>query len=365
MGLRKWGMRKEATYKQFAPINSETGRPVNVVDPSFFQDYKSGNPALGSENIEIESGSRMTQAVRAGWLNPEASVTVSMNMNLFIWYLYAFLGNSLYTAGEGAEAGFNVHQFWGGENASLPSFCCVFVEDDLERTLHGAILDELSFEASDGEVDLEQKWVYASEYALPIDQDDYYTTNVQSKEVQSTPLVGYDFSATIGNQSNIFVKSISFNGKNNLDVDNTKGTGSRELQRKPFAGKRDIEIELTSVMEAETLALILAADYGEKPTITQGEYIVPSACKVFGTNLVIHIELCTAAGKYVNLVFPSVELSVEKTVEGSDTVEVTFKAKPLGKNSATFHDGKTTKKTDMFAIAINGMTNSYAKNQTI
>lgn len=364
MGLRKWALRKESSYKQFAPLNNETGQPLNTMNPVFFQNYKSGNLKLGAEPIELESGSRMIKGVRAGWLNPEAEITTSMGLNTITWYLYAFLGNKLYTEGEGDNAGFNIHEFWGGENASLPSFATLFVEDDLEINLHGAILDELSFEASDGEVDLEQKWVYATEYTKPINQDDYETNVISNKEVVETPLVGYDFKATIGNQSDIFIKSISFTGKNNLDVDNTKGTGSRELQRKPFAGKRDIEIEFTTVMESATHALIIGADYGEKPTITTGTYITPHKCKVFTTNLVINVAICEVEGKYMNLVFPDVELQVEREVEGSDTVEVTFTAKILGRRNATLHDGTTTKRTDMYAIVCNGIADRYITTQS-
>ncbi|MDP3013900.1 MAG: carboxypeptidase-like regulatory domain-containing protein, partial [Candidatus Subteraquimicrobiales bacterium] len=142
------------------------------------------------------------------------------------------------------------------------------------------------------------------------------------------------------------VSKFSFDGKNSLNVDKTRGLGSRGPQRKPKAQSRELKIEFESTLEPETIELIEKAEYGE---IADS----PSACKLYRLPLKLTIEFCEDANDSMEVYFPECIFSVEYEASGADEIDVKFNLQTIGSSIVTLLDGTTDVVTDMYVKLIN------------
>ncbi|MCE7699538.1 MAG: carboxypeptidase regulatory-like domain-containing protein, partial [Methanobacterium paludis] len=108
MANRVLGLKEEATY----------GTASDTV-PDWHQEVSKAKASPNSEPLTYSGGSRSIKKAKAGVMKPEASYDMKCDLKRIGHYLKAFLGNYKFTAG---GASLNTHEFWGGENASLPSF---------------------------------------------------------------------------------------------------------------------------------------------------------------------------------------------------------------------------------------------------
>ncbi len=323
------GIKEEATYG----VASDTV-------PDWHQEIEKGKAGLGGEPINYSGGSRMIKKTKAGALNPEASYDMKPDLKRIGHYMKAFLGNYVFTGG---GSGPNVHEFYGSEKRILPSFTGWSTFDYFTKQLLGLVCESLKLEVSDELMNGSAEWKYKTEtkinsVPLPADQ----------KMIPGDSLIAfYDTRVEIeGDAPPGIVTNLSFDGKNNLNVDKTRGLGNRGPQRKPKAQLREIGLEFESTLEPETMALIEKAEYGEVGNN-------PSDCKVYKLPLKIIVDFCEDTDDQLILFFPECNVSVEYEASAADEIDVKFSLQALGTQRVTLEDGVTDIVTDMYVKLLN------------
>lgn len=349
MGLRLFGLHEEEDTA------SAYGKRVDkdALKVDFHQRVSKASAGPGQDPVTITNGSRMVQAKRAGYMEPTASTESTMDVKTIQYYLKALLGNYIFKSN--AEGTKNHHEFWGGENTTLPSWQGVITYDIAEKQLFGLICDTLKIEAKDDLATLSCDWIYADEQQRRIDEDDYTI-----KEIDGViPLIGYDFNLEVaGKKPNAIISEFSLEVKNNHNTDATKGLGSRRPQKKASAQQREIELSLTTTMDKESFALIVGAEYGKAPTDSELSDIdtvyTPSECLLYSTDLKLTIKTCEEKEEYIIFYFPNCIVSVDPVeTSESDEIEVDLTLVPDGTKSYDGFSDSKTRKTDMYCLVCN------------
>lgn len=363
MGLRAFGMHEEEENAYGKRQDKDT--VAKNID--FHQRVSKGSAGPGQEPVTITNGSRMVQAKRAGYMEPTASTESTMDVKTIQWYLKALLGNYQFKANY--ENSKNLHEFWGGENTSLPSWQGVLTYDIAEKQLFGLLCDTLKIEAKDDLATLSCDWIYSDEQQRRIDEDDYTL-----KEIPDViPLIGYDFSIEVGGKApTAIISEFSLEIKNNHNVDGTRGLGSRRPQKKASAQQREIELSLTTTMDKQSFALIVGAEYGKAPTDTELSNInsvyTPSECLLYSTDLKLKIATCEEKKEYIEFYFPNCIVSVDPVeTSESDEIEVDLTLVPDGTKTYSDFVDKKARKTDFYAKVVNNqpeITTTVANSST-
>jgi len=339
MALRKFGIVQEATYAQ-----------CTETEPDWYQDVSKLSASLNSEPILKPTGSRMQQRARAGTVKPTASTETDVDLQRFAWYMKAFFDRYNYVAPTGGEEK-HTHEFFGGENTKLPSFKGWATFDFMQKVLSGLTLDELKLEVNDEFMSCAGEWIYKNQKLVDLDPDTFEEIELAGNDI---PLMSYDISLELdGGVPPGIIKSLNFEGKNNHNVDNTTGLGSRFPQRKAAAQKREITLSFVSTMEKETLDLIKLAEHGDATD-------APSECKVYRIPLKILYEVCEDPSNKMEMYFPECLFAVEYEASESEEIEVTFNLTAMGTGKVELLDGSEVI-TDVYTTIVNDMPEITAK----
>lgn len=325
-------------------IKEENDYGVAEPAPDFHQEVENSKPGLGSDPSTKSGGSRMKKKARAGVMKPGYTIKAGVDLKRIGHYIKAFLGNYKFTAGSSGNP--NKHEFWGGEQNNLPSFTIWGTFDYFEKVMVGAVLDTIKLECSDESMTCEAQFPYKTETTHRLyDADDYELIILED----DWEVMFYDIICSFG-EDDIpgVVSSLTMDGKNNLNVENTIGFGSRAPQKKPMAQDRDIELSVTSTLVEESVGLIQQAEYGE-------EGHEPSACKLFKIPFKIVINICENTSDKLTILFPECTFVADYEASGSDEIQVTYKLVAMGSGTATMLDG-TEIVTDMYALLENDMS---------
>lgn len=308
MAIRLFGIKKEK--------KDSYGKPA--VSPDWHQQVSKLSASLNAEPVTMTGGSRMIRRARAGAVKPTSSVEGNVDMKRIGHYMYAFLGNYGFTAG--SNGGVNTHEFWGGENTSLPSFTLWESFDLMEKTIVGGLLDSLKLEVSEDFMTLAADWIYKDEEMNTISEDTFDEKTIEG----AIPLMFYDVSLELDSEVPPgIVSSFSFEGKNNLNQDKTIGLGSRMPQRKASAQNREISLSFVSTLEKDTLKFIQQAEYGEEGNS-------PSECKLYKLPIKLIASICEDRTDRLEIFFPECLFSIEYEASESDEIEVTFNLQAMG-----------------------------------
>ena len=335
---RGYGIEIEDTYGDTTVTKSNFA-------PEWWSEAESVDFKLNDEPVTKSGGSRMNKRARAGVIKPTGSTKAEADLQRLTYYFYGFLDNYVYTAGTSNAP--NIHEFYGGEGKELPSFRGIAVFDMLKKYIYGMLEDGLKLECSDDSLSVEADWLYKTEKAGIIGQSGETFTRPDDLD-DDLFIMFYDISLKLNNAALDGVStSFSFDGKNNHDVDATIGFGSRAPQVRALAGKREIDLELTTTLTSETVRSILNAEYGEVNALE------PSACKILQVPLEVNVALCENANISCKILFPKCTVKAEYDMSGSDNIEVTMSLATLGSGSVTLADGTTSVTTDMYVKLVN------------
>ena len=343
---RGFGIEVEETY----------GENVSKSDfaPDWWSDADSVSFKLNDKPVTKRGSSRMNKRARAGVLKPSGTTKADADLEKLAWYFYGFLDNYVYTAG-GSGEDVNTHEFYGGEDKKLPSFRGIAVYDTLKKYIYGMLIDSLKLEASDDSVSVEAGWIYKTEKADIIGVNGASFTRPEELE-EDIFLMFYDISLKLNNSALTGVATaLSYEGKNNFDVDGTIGFGSRAPQILAPATNRENTLSVTTSLTSETVRAILNAEYGE---VNASE---PSNCKILKQPFEINIALCEDSDISCKILFPQCTLNVEYDMSGADKIEVTLTLDTLGSGSVTLADGTTSVHTDMYVKLVNYQEKIEAK----
>jgi len=338
-------------------VEESYGNPVQktAFTPDWWSDADSVNFKLGDEPVTKSGTSRMNRKARAGILKPTGSTQADADLEKLAWYFFGFLDNYVYTAG-GTGVDVNTHEYYGGEGKTLPSFRGIAVFDMLKKYIYGMLIDGLKLECSNDSLSVSADWIYKTEKAGIIGTSGETFTRPDELDEEFF-LMFYDIKLYLGTQlvnSETVPKlldgvatAMSYEGKNNFDVDKTIGFGSRGPQKTAQARKRENSISVTTSLTADTVRSILNAEYGEVNALE------PSACKILKQPFQIDIALCEDSDIGCTILFPQCTLRVEYDMSGADAVEVTISLDTLGSGEVTLADGETEVTTDMYVKLVN------------
>lgn len=320
----------------------------SAFEPDFWVEADSVDFKLNDEAITKSGTSRMDKRARAGIMKPTGSTQLDADMEKLAWFFRLFLDEYQYTAG-GSSAQVHTHEFWGGENKELASARIKAVYDMLVKYIYGAMEEGLSIEVSDDSVSISNDWIYSTEKAGIIGSAGETFTRPDELE-ENIFLMFYDVSLKLNNKALDGVSTaLSYEGKNNFDVDGTIGLGSRYPQKRALAGKRENTLSITTSLTSDTVRSILDAEYGEVGALE------PSSCKLLQIPLEVNIALCEDAQISCKIIFPKCTLNVEYDMSGADAIEVTMNLATLGSGEVTLADN-SKKTTDMYVKLINYQT---------
>lgn len=312
--------------------------------PDWWSEAESVDFKLNDEPVTKSGSSRMNKRARAGVAKPTGTTKADADLQRLTWYWYGFLDHYDFTAGTSSNP--NVHEFWGGEGKELPSFRGLAVFDMLKKYIYGMIEDGLKLECSDDSLSVEASWLYKTEkagiigsagetFTRPDDLDDDYF------------IMFYDISLKLsGSAIDGVSTAFSMDAKNNHNVDATVGFGSRYPQKRPNAGKREIDLSLTTTLTSDTVRSILNAEYGEVNALE------PSACKILQVPLELNVALCENNSISMKILFPKCTVKAEYDMSGSDNIEVTMSLATLGTGTATLASGDSVE-TDVYVKLVN------------
>ena len=339
---RGFGIEVEGTY------GSPSVSTANF-DPDWWNHAQSVDFKLNDEPVVRNGSSRMNKRARAGIMKPTGSTEADADLQQLAWYFLGYLDNYVYTAGSGST---HTHEFYGGEGKELTSFRGIAMFDMLKKYIKGMVIDELKLDVSNENMTVGAEWLYKTESAAineaftePDELDDenlfimFYDVSLKMAAVGST------LTALSGVST-----ALSFDGKNNHDVDKSIGLGSRAPQKRPLAGKRENDIEITTSLTSDTARKILDAEYGEANATS------PSTCKILQTQLEISINHCENNALSAKIYFPKCNLRVEYNSSDVDVIETTISLDTLGSGTTTLADGTTEVETDMYVKIVNNQT---------
>lgn len=354
MGLRTFGLAEEEEYGVYA------GRPVIT------QRVNKGSAGPGQDPITLQNGSRSVQAMRAGYMKPTASTESSVDSKTLPFYLLGLLGNYKFTPNYDTKNNKNAHEFFGGENTKLPSFTGVLTYDIEEKILKGLLCDEMKIEAKDDLATNSIEWIFKSEkrnllksakdgHSLIENEDIGLITDEDYplQDKHGIPYIGYDFSLTLNDEvPTSVISDFNFDCKNNHNVDGTIGLGARSPQKKATAQQRELSLSLTTTMDLQSYALLVASEYGEYPKDIYGE-LTPSPCKLYTTKLGLEMKTCEDATEYVKFIFPKCIVACDPVeTSESDEMTISMNLTPTGVGNQTLLDGSVVN-TDFYALVVN------------
>jgi len=352
---RGFGIEVEDTYGEMVS--------KSAFDLDWWSDADSVSFKLGDEPVTKSGTSRMNKKARAGILKPTGSTSADADLEKLAWYFFGFLDNYVYTAG-GTGVDVNTHEFFGGEGKNLPSFRGIAVYDMLKKYIYGMLIDGLKLECSNDSVNVSADWIYKTEKAGIIGQASESFTRPDELD-EEIFLMFYDITLYLGTTLSNGVTSpklldgvataLSYEGKNNFNVDKTIGFGSRGPQKTAQAERRENSISVTTTLTADTVRSILDAEYGEVNALE------PSSCKLLQLPFEIDIALCEDSDISCKILFPKCTLRVEYDMSGADAVEVTISLDTLGSDKVTLEDGETEVTTDMYVQLVNYQEKIEAK----
>lgn len=330
MGCRVFGLKEEESYGQ--EITEE-------MVPDWHKRVSKSTVKLGDEPFLISTGSRMDHKVRPGVMNPTAEIESFVDLKRIGHLLKAFLDNYKFTEGSDGK---NTHEFYGGECTLLKSFSGWATFDYFEKLIQGLVMDSLKLEVSNESMISTESWIYQTEKSQAISEEEYEIRDVEG----DIPIMFYDVSLNIGGKRFPGVAtSFSFEGSNNLNVDNTIGLGSRWPQKRAAAQKRENTLSVVSTMVEETVDLIRKSEYGD-------DLWVPSDCKIYTDDLKLIVQICEDPNCKLEILFPKCHFAVEYESSESDEIETTFNLQTLGSGEVELEDGSTVH-TDIYAKLVN------------
>lgn len=337
MVLRIFGLKEEYSYGEAFPL-------TGTITPDWHQNINKGSFELNDEAITMSGGERMTVRARPGAIKPSGSIEAYTDLKRIGHIFKAFLDNYAFTADEGdpdedgtANAGINLHEFWGGNSQDLTSFKGVVTFDMEEKLLSGLVLDGMKLEVAGEAMTIAEDWLYKTQKINSINENTYIKREFEG----DIPVMFYDVHVELdGDVPPGVCSSFTFEGKNNLSQDSCIGLGSRVPQIKPQAQKRDISVSLVSTLRNETIDLIRKAEHGENSPI-------PSECKLYKLDLKITIQICEQMDDKLVIYFPQCLVNVEYEASESDEIETTFNLSALGTGEVTLSNGNKVV-TDMY-----------------
>lgn len=322
-------------------------------EPDWWSDADSVNFKLNDTPVTKRGVSRMNKKARAGIMKPTGNTKADADLQRLGWYFLGFLDNYIYTAGTSSNP--NTHEFYGGEGHELPSFRAVAVYDMLKKYIYGMLIDNLKLECSDDSLTVETDWIYKTEKAGIIGSAGETFTRPEDLD-NDLFIMFYDISLKLnGSAIDGVSTSFSFEGKNNHNVDNTIGFGSRAPQVRAIAVDREIDLSLKTTLTSDTVRSILNAEYGEVNALE------PSSCKILQVPLEVNVALCENANISLKILFPKCTVKADYDMSGADNIEVTLSLATLGSGTVTLKSGSSVT-TDMYVKLVNNQTELETKD---
>jgi len=320
-------------------------------DPNWWNQAEDVDFKLNDEPVTRSGSSRMNKRARAGVLKPTGSTTADADLQQLAWYFMGYLDNYVYTAGSGSV---HTHEFYGGEGKELPSFRGIAVYDMLKKYIYGMLIDGLKLDVSNENMTVAADWIYKTEKAGIIGRSSESFTQPDELTNEEIFIMFYDIGIKLNNKAieaddgfGGISTSLSFEGKNNHNVDASIGLGSRAPQKRALAGKRENAITLVTSLTEDTVESILNAQYGQVGALE------PTSCKILQQPLEINITHCENQNISGKILFPKCTLRVDFNMSGVDVVEATLTLDTLGSGTVTLADGTTQVVTDMYVKIVN------------
>ena len=340
-----WCMLPEDTYGEDAIKKGKT--------PEWYIQTTSHNPDLNDENQLLNLGSMAVVKDRQGYPEPSGDISTSADVKVFHMYMYYLLGNYVYTADghDGGSQGMkHLHEFWGGERKSMPSATCAFTYDDfMEKITTGTILSSMKMTIGKELTTIEPSIVYANERTKKISIDEY-----EHNVLDSIPLIGYDYTVTIGDSYGDVISDIEIEIDNNVNTDKCTVLGTRWYKRKPRFEKRDIKITATTLFDEDNYDLVMKAMHGDYAPKSDG-YNYPHDCISFHDKVTITARCCENRQEFINIVFPWCVIEVDPVEANEGVLEASLTITPEMVKKARLKDG-TEKVTDIFVQVVNDQT---------
>ena len=350
MADRGFGLEVEDTY-------GDTTVSKSNFDPDFWNNAESIDFKLNDDPVVKSGGSRMNRKARAGVMKPSGSTSAEADLQQLTWYFFGALDNYKHTTGPAPSTGHtqtHIHEFYGGEGKSLPSFRAIAVFDMIKKYLYGLTCDGMSLEVADDSMSVGADWIYKTEKAGIIGKNSETFSRPSALTKEDIFVMFYDISIKL-NGYDISNPTQGFGGiatqlkwelKNNHNVDSTIGFGARYPQRRANAGKRENSLEITTTLTEDTAQSILNAQYGEVGALE------PTGCKLLQIPLEINIAHCEDSDLACKILFPKCTVRVEYDLSGVDEIEAKLTLDTLGTGQATLANNNTVA-TDVYVKLTN------------
>ena len=346
MAVRGFGLEMESTY---GSISQGTRLPKSDFDPDWWNQADEANFKLNNAPVTKSGSSRMKKRARAGVKKPTGSTKADADLQQLGWYFRGYLDNYKFTEGSTPASGHeqtHTHEFWGGEGALLPSFRGVVAYDNLIKYLYGLLVDKMKLECSNDSMTVSADWIYQTEAASKLTGGATITVPDELTN-EDLFIMFYDLDLKINNNPLGVTTSLTIEGDNGHNVDNTIGFGSSEPQKRAFATERQNKISLTTTLTDDTIDAILAAQYGAV------DVLEPTKCKILQQSLKLTITHCEDPDISCIILFPECTILAEFDMSGVDEIQTTLTLESLGCGEVTLADNTTEVVTDMYIKLVN------------
>lgn len=325
-------------------LAEEANWGVAQTAPDWYQEVKSQKIKQDGDPLTLDSGmSRAPTTVRPGPYVPKPSNTHVIDLKRIGHYLKGLLGGYKFTAG--ADKAPNVHEFWGSNNKLLPSFTGWGTFDQFTKVITGILMDSMKIEIKDDYITADTDMAAKKDTMIASVPS---LTDINAKMLPgATPLVYYEASLLLDNAIPAgIVSSATVQIKNNIKTDDAIGIGSRFMQAKAQANKRDSTFEIESSMEPATLDLIKAAEYGSKTALEPQMTLYEMPAK-------LTFDPYDDSQDQMEMTFPSCTIEGEYEAKGADSMNLKCTLKACAKKEVTLNDGTTKILTDIYVKLLN------------
>ncbi len=238
---RYCGIAEEATYGEGPPPEAEVHLDISG----------SSLDVPGDANIIYDGGARRTARIyRPGFYAPAGNVVYALDINTIGYFLKWALGEYEFTSTGGAGS-LHLHEMWGTEDSTLPSFCARVGKDLFEHVFSGCAVNSLEINVGDG--------LCMATVDIAAQKDAKTTLEAGELDFPADyPLAFHEVTARIvkaGPDEDIStqIKDLTLTINNNAAADDGRHIGNRHPARIPV---NDRETTLSLAMHFEDLDML-------------------------------------------------------------------------------------------------------------
>lgn len=329
---------EETVFAQDPPPPAGSGVYIDIASTSL-------DVAGETDGIVESAFGRSARKKYAGWYSPEGDLSYQVNIRTIINFVKWTLGGYAFTAGAAGDpaavpptnAAPNVHEAWGSDDRTIPSFTARIGKDLFEHLFVGCTVNSLELEVEDELVSLTVELATRVDSRQPLQSKRAVFTALPSEKEIPFHQVNVSIAGVLQRRK---MKNLTLSISNNADAESGRYLGERYAGRIPV---NERETTCSTEMDYADLQQIERLWGGPDGPSEGGATEFPVSLDYFG-GLNANGEEQRLVVELPRVFYTTVETQPSGREETMQPVEIRALT-----DSVTLADGITTVETDIYA----------------